>query len=127
MDADAERELRHPPSTNSGTNNSNTEATLHQVSDLLLNVTQAVVRTNDAPEDADPSTFRRSTSHMPATPFDPADEFDSMGRYIDRLEQLSSVNRWDKDILKYMATAHLEGTAKLWFRSQKMLNKSWEE
>lgn len=93
----------------------NTEINLQHVSDLLLSLTKTVTNLSQVQRDAGPLTSRRSLTHLSVAAFDLRDELNSMEKYIQRPEQLSQINKWDYNMLIYMATSNLVGMAKIWF------------
>lgn len=108
---------------------------LQQVTEMIASLTQNVSTmannslTANSSQIPSTSTFsiNNRTTSQPIPPYDPADETNSIEKFLSNIDQLTKINNWDEHTTIYMATSHLQGLAKVWYNSQKKLDHTWDE
>lgn len=80
---------------------------------------------NNVSSNAGPSQITGVGQAIP--PYDPSKKLSSVEKFVENLEQLSRLNKWDENTIIYIATTNLKGLAKLWYESKQKLDYSWSE
>lgn len=107
----------------------NVRQVTHIMADLAQSVStiSSATAANASATQSIPTSSQNINLVQPISPYDPLNELDSMERYIEKIEQLADVNKWDEKTIIYMATTNLRGLAHTWYHSRSRANYSWEE
>ncbi|KAK4880719.1 hypothetical protein RN001_008865 [Aquatica leii] len=94
---------------------------MEQMTQIMLSLTQNVNALSSVPVTptnvAGPS--RPTGFNMLVPKYDPSDELSSITAYIQKIEQLASINGWDDQTIIFVTMSNLKGMALKWFNSKK--------